>query len=89
MMARAELTRRQRMTNGEHDPSDEGAPPGAPKPIKLSPEQLAQFRAAINEDELAEDLRAFREGRGLKLDQFIGELEELARRVSESTPEKG
>ena len=75
--------------NNEHDPSDEGAPPGAPKPVKLTPEQLAQFRAAINEDEIAEDLRAFREGRGLKLDQFIGELEELARQVSNPNAEKG
>jgi hypothetical protein len=89
MMARVEPTRRQRMNNGEHDPSDEGAPPGAPKPIKLTEEQLAQYRAAINEDEIAEDLREFREGRGLTLDQFIGELEELARQVSNSTAEKG
>lgn len=77
------------MNNDERDPSDEDAPPGAPRPIKLSQEQLAQFRAAINEDELAEDLRAFREGKGRKLDEFIGELEEAARQASDSTPNKG
>jgi hypothetical protein len=77
------------MNTGEHDPSDEGAPPGAPKPVKLTPEQLAQFRAAINEDDIAEDIRDIEEGRGLTFDQFIGELEELARRVSESTPGRG
>ena len=77
------------MNNGDHDPSDEGAPPGVPKPVKLTPEQLAQYRAAINEDEIAEDIRDIEEGRGLTFDQFIGELEELARRVSESTPGRG
>ena len=77
------------MNNGEHDPSDEGAPPGAPRPVPPSPEVIAQSLAAINEDELAEELRAFREGRGLKLDQFIGELEEIARRASGTTADKG
>ena len=77
------------MNNGEHDPSDEGAPANAPRPIKLTPEQLAQFRAAINEDEIAEELREFREGRGLKLDQFIGELEEIARQAGGETANKG
>lgn len=77
------------MTDREHDPSDEGAPPGAPRPVKLSPEQLAQFRAAINEDELAAELCEFREGKGLKLDQFIGELEELARQASGAAADKG
>ena len=76
------------MNNDEHDPSDEGAPPGAPRPIKLSPEQLAQFRAAINEEQIAEDIREIEEGRGRTLDQFIGELEELARRVSEPSPSR-
>ncbi len=77
------------MNTDQYDPSDEGAPPGAPRPIKLTPEQLAEYRAAINEEELMKELREIEEGRGFTFDQFIGELEELARRVSESTPGRG
>jgi len=76
------------MNNGEHDPSDEGAPPGAPKPIKLTEEELAYYRSQINEAEILEDLREVEEGRGFKFEDFIGELEELARRASKPTPDR-
>jgi hypothetical protein len=89
MLARVEVARRQIMNNGEHDPSDEGAPPGAPRPIKLTPEQLAQFRAAINEAEVLEELREAQAGGGRTLDQFIGELEELARQLQDKAASKG
>jgi hypothetical protein len=62
------------------DPSDAGAPPGAPRPVPPSPEVIARSLTAIDEKQIAEDIRAIEEGRGRTLDQFIGELEELARR---------
>jgi hypothetical protein len=72
----------------EYDPSDEGAPPGAPRPIKLTEEELAYYRSQINEAEILEGIREIEEGRGLKFEDFIGELEELARRLSEPTPNR-
>lgn len=75
--------------NGRSDPSNEGAPPGAPRPIKPTPEMIALARQSISEVEIAEDLREIRAGRGLKLEDFIGELEEIARQASEPTVGRG
>lgn len=77
------------MNSDRPDPSDEGAPPGAPRPIKLTEEQLAQYRAAINEEEILEELREAQSGGGRTLDQFIGELEESARQAQEANASKG
>ena len=75
--------------NGEqYDPSDEGAPPGAPRPIKPTPEINSLALQGIDEEQIAEDIREIREGRGLRLEDFIGELEEIGRRANESVPER-
>lgn len=77
------------MNSEQHDPSDEGAPPGAPRPIKPTPEILALALQGIDEEQIAEDIREIREGRGLRLEDFIGELEEIARQANEQTAGKG
>jgi hypothetical protein len=77
------------MNNGEHDPSDEGAPPGAPRPETPSPELIATLLNTLDEKQIAEEIREIEEGRGRTLDQFIGELEELARRANGSTANEG
>ena len=77
------------MNSEQHDPSDEGAPQGAPRPIKPTPEILALALQGIDEEQIAEDIREIREGRGLRLEDFIGELEEIARQANEQTAGKG
>ena len=62
---------------GRDDPSDVGAPPGAPKPVPVPPEILAEAIATINEAEIAEAIREIRAGRGRSFDDFIGELDSL------------
>ena len=59
------------------DPSDVGAPPGAPKPVPVPPEILAEAIATINEAEIAEAIREIRAGRGRSFDDFIDELDAL------------
>lgn len=66
------------MSERKHDPSDAGAPPGAPLPVAPSPELVAALAQSVDETELAEELRELRAGGGRTLDQFIGELEEVA-----------
>lgn len=75
--------------NGKHDPSDDGAPRGAPRPIKPTPEVIAMALQGIDEEQIAEDIREIRAGRGLKLEDFIGELEEIARQTSEPAVGRG
>ncbi len=43
----------------------------------------------IDEEQIAEDIREIRAGRGLKLEDFIGELEEIARQTSEPAVGRG
>jgi hypothetical protein len=67
------------------DPSDVGAPSGAPRPVPATPELIATVLQTLNEVEVAEELREIRSGGGRTLDQFIGELENLARQSNDST----
>lgn len=67
------------MTNDRYDPSDAGAPEGAPRPTPVPPELLAALRADVNEQEVMREVAEIRSGGGRTLDQFIGELEEAAR----------
>jgi hypothetical protein len=67
------------MSERKNDPSDAGAPHGAPQPVAPTPELVAALAQSVNETELAEELRELRAGGGRTLDQFIGELEEAAR----------
>jgi hypothetical protein len=62
----------------DYDPSDAGAAPEAPRPIRPAPELIAELLCAINEEAIAQELREIRSG-GRTLDQFIGELEQAAR----------
>ena len=75
--------------NDRNDPSDDGAPPGAPRPIKPTPEVIAMALQGIDEEEILAGIREIREGRGLRLEDFIGELEEIAQRASEQIAAKG
>ena len=54
------------------DPSDVGAPPGAPKPVPVPPEILA------------EAIREIRAGRGRSFDDFIGELDSLVAKLDDA-----
>lgn len=60
-----------------NDPSDIGAPPGAPKPIPVPPEVIAEAIRTFDAKEVAEALREVREGGGLRLEDFLPELEKL------------
>lgn len=68
------------MTDDRTDPSDEGAPPGAPRPIKPTPEIIALALQGLDEEQILAELREMEGGRWYKLEDFIGELEEGARR---------
>lgn len=70
------------MNTNERDPS------GLPPTPRLTEEELAYYRSQINEAEILEDLRDIEEGRGLKFEDFIGELEELARQVGKPSPDR-
>ncbi len=71
------------------DPSDVGAPPGAPRPTPVTAELVAAAQTGPNEAEILEDIREVRSGRGRTLDQFIGELEALTRPTGDSPATKG
>src|SRR6266542_2770788 len=68
-----------------NDPSDAGAPLGAPRPVRATPELIAAALQSINEAEVAQEIREIRSGGGRTLDQFIGELDEIARQSDDST----
>ena len=63
-----------------HDPFDEGAP----KPVPVPPEMLAEAMATINEAEIAEEIREIRAGRGRSFDDFIGELDSLVAKLDDA-----
>ena len=75
--------------NDRNDPSDAGAPPGAPRPIPPTPEVIALVLREFNEEEALAEIREIENGGGRKLEEFIGELEELARQVSEPAASRG
>ena len=77
------------MTDDRHDPSDEGAPPGAPRPIKPTPEIIALALEGLNEEQVLAELQAAEGGRWFKLEDFIGELEALAPRPDEPCAGRG
>lgn len=56
------------MSERKNDPSDAGAPPGAPAPVAPSPELIAALAQSVDETELAEELRELRSGGGRTLD---------------------
>jgi hypothetical protein len=73
-------------TGGAPRPAEEPYPGdalGVPRSEPVPPEMLAELLKNLNEAEILEDIEEIRSGGGRTLDQFIGELEELARRVSE------
>ncbi len=77
------------MANDRNDPSDAGAPPGAPRPVAPTPEVIARAIQGINEEEILAGIREIENGGGCQLEDFIGELEEIARRANEPTPSRG
>ncbi len=77
------------MNSDQNDPSDDGAPPGAPRPIAPTPEVIAMVLREFNEEEVLAEIREIENGGGRKLEEFIGELEELARQMSEPTGSRG
>ena len=76
------------MSNEPNDPSDAGAPPGAPRPIPATPEIIAMALQGLNEEEVLAEIREIEAGGGQKLEEFIGELEELARQAGGPTVNK-
>lgn len=69
--------------NERDDPSDVFR--SAPVP----PEVLAEFRRTFNEEELLREIREAEASGWYKLEDFIGELEEIARRADGSTSREG
>ncbi|MDB5307107.1 MAG: hypothetical protein JWO38_1309 [Gemmataceae bacterium] len=57
------------------DPSDMGAPPGAPKPIPVPPEVVASALREFDEAEVLESIREMLGGDARKLEDFLPELE--------------
>jgi hypothetical protein len=60
------------------DPSDVGAPPGAPKPMPVPVEVLTAARRDFNEAEVVEAIREIRGGGGRQLEDFLPDLEKAA-----------
>jgi len=60
------------------DPSDVGAPPGAPRPIPVPPDVLAAALRDFDEAEVLAGIREIRAGGGRKLEDFLPELQRLA-----------
>jgi hypothetical protein len=81
---RLEQSRAETASVRKEDPSDAGAPPGAPKPIAVPPEVFAEALRTFDEGEIIEGMNEIRAGRGVKLEQFLSELEKLV--PSDSSP---
>jgi len=60
------------------DPSDVGAPPGAPRPIPVPPDVLAAALREFDEAEILEGIREIRSGGGRRLEDFLPELQRAA-----------
>jgi hypothetical protein len=61
-----------------NDPSDAGAPPGAPKPVPVPAEVLAAALRDFDEAEVTQGIREIRGGGGRKLVEFLPELQQAA-----------
>lgn len=70
----------------KEDPSDVGAPPGAPKPMPVPPEVIAEALRTFDEKEVVDAIQEIRAGRGLKLEDFLPELEKLVPPPGDSSP---
>jgi hypothetical protein len=70
--------------NRAMDPSDVGAPAGAPKPVPVPLEILSEAMATINEEELLKEIHEIRSGKGRKLEDFVQELQKAAHLANES-----
>jgi hypothetical protein len=59
------------------DPSDEGAPTGAPKPIPVPPEVLAEAHRTLNLEEIEAEFGEVQAGREYTYEQCIEALDKL------------
>lgn len=67
--------------------SDERSDPQeVPQSDPVPPEMIAEFVQTFDEQELLREIREMEAGRVYKLEDFIGELEEIARRADGLTP---
>ena len=73
--------------NGNENEQDE--PAGARRSAPVPPEVLAEFRRTFNEEELLREIREADANGWHKFDDFIGELEEIARHADGSTSREG
>jgi hypothetical protein len=62
-------------TSARDDPSDIGAPSGAPKPIPVPPEVIAEALREFNETEIIEAIRELKRGGGYQLKDILPKLE--------------
>jgi hypothetical protein len=79
-------------TGGAPRPAEEPYPGdalGVPRSEPVPPEMLAEILNNFNEEEVLAEMREAEAGGAKTLDQFIGELEELARRVSDPNSPRG
>jgi ABC-type transporter Mla subunit MlaD len=60
------------------DPSDVGAPPGAPKPIPVPPEVIASAIREFDEAEVLENIREMLAGDRHQLEDFLPQLQQAA-----------
>ena len=74
----AEQYEEMRSGGASGDPSDVGAPPGAPRPIPVPPDVLATALREFNEAEVLEGIREIRNGGGRRLEDFLPELQRAA-----------
>ena len=57
--------------------ADLGAPPGAPSPIEVPPEVIAEAQRTFNEAEILEAIQEIRAGRGVTFEEVMEELNSL------------
>ena len=69
-----------------NDPND---PAEIPQSVPVSPEMIASVLQMYNDEALLAEIREMQNGGGYQLDDFIGELEEIARRANEPTSREG
>ncbi len=69
--------------------SEQNNPADIPKSDPVPPEVIEEFRRTFNEEELLREIREMEAGRAYKLEDFIGELEEIAQRADGSPPREG
>ena len=57
--------------------ADAGAPPGAPSPIEVPPEVIAEAQRTFNEAEIVEAIREIRAGRGVTFEDIMEKLNSI------------